>query len=144
IHRPNEYLPDTRVEAAFPLISGDKVIGALDLQSSNSVAFTEIDLPVFQTLADHIAIAIDNARLFEETSRQANENKKLAEQCQQTLRRVEELNRRLTGRAWSEFLGMGQHQLGLDIDFESDAVWHSAAWTPELEAAAQENRLVER
>jgi GAF domain-containing protein len=144
IHRPNEYLPDTRVEAAFPLISGDKVIGALDLQSSNSVAFTEIDLPVFQTLADHIAIAIDNARLFEETSRQANENKKLAEQSQQTLRRVEELNRRLTGRAWSEFLGMGQHQLGLDIDFESDAVWHSAAWTPELEAAAQENRLVER
>lgn len=144
IHRPNEYLPDTRVEAAFPLISGDKVIGALDLQSSNSVAFTEIDLPVFQTLADHIAIAIDNARLFEETSRQANENKKLAEQSQQTLRRVEELNRRLTGRAWSEFLGMGQHQLGLDIDFESDAVWHSAAWTPELEAAAQENTLVER
>ena len=144
VHRPNEYLPDTRVEAAFPLISGDKVIGALDLQSSSAVAFTQADQPVFQTLADHIAIAIDNARLFEETSRQVNENKRLAEQSQQTLRRVEELNRRLTGRAWSEFLGMGQQQLGLDMDFESDAVWHNAAWTPELEAAAQENALVER
>jgi GAF domain-containing protein len=144
IHRPNEYLPDTRVEAAFPLIIGDRVIGALDLQSSNAVAFTQADQPVFQTLAEHIAIAIDNARLFEETAKQVSENKRLAEQSQQALRRVEELNRRLTGRAWSEFLGMGQRQLGLDIDFESDAVWHNAAWTPELEAAAQENTLVER
>jgi GAF domain-containing protein len=144
IHRPNEYLPDTRVEAAFPLNAGDRVIGALDLQSSNSVAFTQVDQPVFQTLADHIAIAIDNARLFEETSKQVLENQRLAEQSQQALRRVEELNRRLTGRAWSEFLGMGQHQLGLDMDFESDAVWHNAAWTPELEAAAQEHALVER
>jgi GAF domain-containing protein len=144
IHRPNEYLPDTRVEAAFPLIIGDRVIGALDLQSSNAVAFTQTDQPVFQTLADHIAIAIDNARLFEETSKQLNENQRLAEQSQQALRRVEELNRRLTGRAWAEFMGMGQRQLGLDMDFESDAVWYNAAWTPELEAAAQENTLVER
>ena len=143
VHRPNEYLPDTRVEAAFPLIIGEKVIGALDLQSKDDVAFTEAEQPIFQTLADHIAIAIDNARLFEQTEKRLEENEALAQQAQQTLQDVEELNRRLTGRAWSDFLS-GTESLGLNVDFEQDTVSTDRTWTPELEAAIRENALIER
>lgn len=144
VHRANEYLPDTKVEAAFPLIIGGKVIGVLDLQSTRLFAFPELDLPVFQTLADHIAISIDNARLFEETSQQLQENARLAAQAQETLNRVELLNRRLTSQAWSEFLGVSQAQPGLDIDFASGAAQPNSSWTPEMEAAVYENSIIER
>ncbi len=144
VHRANEYLPDTKVEAAFPLIIGSKVIGALDLQSTRPEAFPDADVPVFQTLADHIAISIDNARLFEETEQRLKENEKLAAQAQETLNRVEMLNRRLTSQAWSEFLGVSQTQPGLDVDFASETVQPATHWTPELEAAAEQNAVIER
>ncbi len=144
VHRANQYLPDTRVEAAFPLIIGDKIIGALDLQSKKDVAFGADELPVFQTLADHIAIGIDNARLFEEAAKRVEENQALVEQSQETLRQVEELNRRLTRQAWSDFMASDLSSLGLDVDFEQDIVQPNAAWTPELEAAVQEDSMIER
>lgn len=144
VHRPNEYLPDTKVEAAFPLIIGDKVIGALDLQSTGYWAFPDTDLPIFQTLADHIAIAIDNARLFEQTEQRLKENQQLAEQSQEALRRVEQLNRRLTGLAWSEYLGSSRLESGLDVDFDSGAARPALDWTPDLEAAARDNTIIER
>jgi GAF domain-containing protein len=67
VHRPNPYLPDTRSELAVPLISRGQVAGALDVQSNRSGAFSEEDVTVLSSLADQIAIALDNARLFEET-----------------------------------------------------------------------------
>ena len=48
---------------------GEAVIGALDLQSKMRDVFSDEDAPIFQSLADNVAIAIDNARLFEETER---------------------------------------------------------------------------
>ena len=65
IHRFNPLLPETKAEAAIPLRVGTRVIGALDIQSIQVDAFTDDDLAVLQTLADQIAIAIDNARSYE-------------------------------------------------------------------------------
>jgi GAF domain-containing protein len=65
-HRPNPFLPETRAELGIPLNSGEKVIGALDVQATKFDAFSEDDIAVLQTLADQIANAIQNARLFEE------------------------------------------------------------------------------
>ena len=65
IHRPNPLLPDTRSELGIPLKIGDRVIGALDVQSRQTGAFTPANVAVFQTLADQIAVAIDNARSYE-------------------------------------------------------------------------------
>jgi len=65
IHRPNPLLPKTRAEAAIPLRVGSRIIGALDIQSEHPNAFTEDEIAVLQTLADQIAIAIDNARSYE-------------------------------------------------------------------------------
>jgi len=60
----NPLLPDTRSEMALPLAARGRVIGALDVQSTRERAFTEDDIMTIQTIADQVAIAIDNARLF--------------------------------------------------------------------------------
>jgi GAF domain-containing protein len=144
VHRPNEYLLQTRVEAAFPLKIGDTVIGALDLQSTHENAFPESDLPIFQTLADHIAIAVDNARLFQETQAQLEANTALANQAQQSLHQVEELNRRLTMQSWSEYLGRNRSLLGLDIDLLTGKMNPNERWTPTMQAAITQADMVEQ
>jgi len=65
LHRPNPLLPETRAEAAIPLRIGNRIIGAIDIQAKTSGAFTEDEIAVLQTLADQVAVAIDNARSFE-------------------------------------------------------------------------------
>ncbi|HOU12583.1 MAG TPA: GAF domain-containing protein [Anaerolineae bacterium] len=57
-------LPRTQAELALPLIAGDRLIGVLDLHSLDAVAYTAQTTSVMQLLADQIAIAIENARLF--------------------------------------------------------------------------------
>jgi GAF domain-containing protein len=51
---------------ALPLIAGGKVLGALDIQSTEPSAFSEDDVTTLKVLADQIAVAIENARLFSE------------------------------------------------------------------------------
>ncbi|MCK6538953.1 MAG: GAF domain-containing protein [Anaerolineales bacterium] len=61
----NPELPNTRSEMALPLRVGDEIIGVLDAQSIVSNAFQEEDIEVLSTLADQVAIAIQNARTYE-------------------------------------------------------------------------------
>jgi GAF domain-containing protein len=63
----NPLLPATRSQIVVPIVLGNKPSGALDIQSTESRAFTNDDIDVFQSLVDHIAIAIENARLLNET-----------------------------------------------------------------------------
>lgn len=67
IHFRNPLLPETRSEMALPLRSGRQVIGAIDVQSTQQSAFDEQDVAVLQSMADQLAVAIENARLFEES-----------------------------------------------------------------------------
>jgi GAF domain-containing protein/HAMP domain-containing protein len=64
----NPDLPDTRSEASLPLIARGRVIGVLDIQSEKPKAFSSEDIETFQTLADQLALAIDNSHLLEETN----------------------------------------------------------------------------
>ncbi|MBN1922686.1 MAG: Cache 3/Cache 2 fusion domain-containing protein [Anaerolineae bacterium] len=57
-------LPNTRSEAALPLRSRGRVLGALSVQSDQPAAFDESAMAVLQTMADQVAVALDNARLF--------------------------------------------------------------------------------
>jgi len=66
IHFKNPHLPDTRSEMALPLVVGDMLIGALTVQSIEEAAFSEDDITVLQGMADQLAIAIHNARLYQE------------------------------------------------------------------------------
>jgi len=62
--------PETRSELAVPLIYKNKVIGVLDLEHTRRGFFTEEHQRTMTTLAAQIAIAIENARLYEEIERQ--------------------------------------------------------------------------
>lgn len=63
----NPDLPNTRSEMALPLKSGNNVIGVLDVQSTETNAFLPEDINVLTTLANQIAIAIENSQLFSQT-----------------------------------------------------------------------------
>lgn len=69
----NPLLPNTRSEIALPLLVGDKVIGALDVQSTAESAFSEDDIDTLQGMANQVAIALENARLFQETQKSLEE-----------------------------------------------------------------------
>lgn len=64
------YLPElaeTRSEVALPLIVRNRVIGVLDIQAEESNAFKFDDIYTLQTMADQVALAIDNTTLLEES-----------------------------------------------------------------------------
>ncbi len=63
---PLPELPATKSEAALPMLVGDQVIGVLDLQADTVDYFGPSELKVLQTLADRIAVTIQNAQLFAE------------------------------------------------------------------------------
>lgn len=63
----NPLLPHTRSELALPMRSRGETLGALTVQSRKKTAFDETHIDNMQTMADQIAIAIDNARLYTTT-----------------------------------------------------------------------------
>ena len=69
----NPDLPNTRSEVALPLKVRDEIIGVLDVQSEKPGAFTQEDTNVFNILADQVAIALENTKLFEQTQRALDE-----------------------------------------------------------------------
>ncbi|MBI1877827.1 MAG: GAF domain-containing protein [Chloroflexi bacterium] len=63
---PNPLLPDTHSEMAVPIILEGQVVGILDVQEDKIAGLGEIDANVLRSLAGQVAVAIRNARLFEE------------------------------------------------------------------------------
>lgn len=63
-------VPETQSELAVPLRLGSCVIGVFDVQSHRLDAFRKDDITVLQILADQVAIALENARLFREARQQ--------------------------------------------------------------------------
>jgi len=70
---PDELLPETKSELVVPLKIEERVVGVLDVSSDKLDAFDEESVFVLQTLANQVAIAIENARLFEEEKRRATQ-----------------------------------------------------------------------
>ncbi|PWH12632.1 MAG: hypothetical protein DDG60_12015 [Anaerolineae bacterium] len=73
----NPDLPNTRSEAALPLIVGETIIGALDVQSTEPNAFSQDDIVVLSLLSDQISVAIQNARLFEQIRKDLSEMQRI-------------------------------------------------------------------
>ncbi|MBI5295200.1 MAG: GAF domain-containing protein [Chloroflexi bacterium] len=101
-HFRNPLLPNTRSEMALPLAYGSDIIGALDVQSTEAGAFDENDVKIIQTLADQLAIAINNARL--------------AERAQDSLRELGTLYQSQIRNAWKQ---VAQERL---TEFEYDGL----------------------
>lgn len=111
-HFKNPLLPDTRSEIAIPLIFGDRLLGALDVQSTSPDAFDENSMQVLQTVADLLSVAIENASLFQRT--QAN----LAE--------VSALYQRTTSASWRAMLGNQKQEMVYDLAPEASTTGSSA------------------
>jgi len=92
LYQPNPLLLDTQSEVAIPLKVGGRVLGVIDIQSKQVQAFTSDDLSVLQSLADQVAVAINNAILYEES-----------QELIKTLKEVDQLK--------SQFLANMSHEL---------------------------------
>lgn len=79
----NPLLPDTRSELALPLRARGRTIGALTVQSVVKNAFAGVTITVLQSLADQLAIAIENAALFAQTQANLAEMSRLYESSRQ-------------------------------------------------------------
>ncbi|MBN2393470.1 MAG: GAF domain-containing protein [Anaerolineae bacterium] len=116
LHNPD--LPATRSEAALPLRARGKIIGVLDVQSTAPEAFTDEDVAVLQTLADQVALAIDNARLFA--------------QAEETLEIQRQAYGESSQRAWTRLLS--QATLGF-VSIEQGVSPAQELWEPQMREA---------
>ena len=76
----NPILPETRSELALPIITQDTAVGALTIQSAKANAFDEDDILIFQGIADSLSVALENARLFQQSQNDLNEIRFLSRQ----------------------------------------------------------------
>ncbi|MBN1146553.1 MAG: GAF domain-containing protein [Anaerolineales bacterium] len=127
VRAPTPELPDTRSEAALPLRSRGQVIGAISVQSDQPNAFDDTIIGVLQSMADQLAVAIDNARLFS-SSQQALEAERRAYAAQS----------RLSWDAWLK--AQARYSLRADARGVSRTEY---VWLPEMDSAFQQDSTVQ-
>jgi len=119
-------LPETRSEAALPLRSRGQVIGAISIQSERPNAFDQTSLAMLQSMADQLAVAIDNARLFAES-----------QQALEAERRAYAARTQIDWQAWLK----SRRELSFRANKEGitpiDRPWHS-----EMNDAYRQNRAI--
>lgn len=127
VHFGNPDLPGTRSEIALPLRARGEIIGVLDVQSAEPGAFSGEDVTALQALADQVAVAISNARLFQQ-----------AEESVEAERRA---YGELSQHAWRALL----HEK-TDLGFyssEQGVIPASDKWLPEMESALHTGEIVQ-
>jgi signal transduction histidine kinase len=121
------YGKEVRAELCVPIALGVKTIGVLDLQSTQLEAFDKYHVAALETLADQLAIAIENARLYDRINQHIEELKSLNEigqaitstlDLQKTLTLVTDQTTRLMGVAAASVVLR---------DNKNDEVWFAAA-----------------
>jgi GAF domain-containing protein/HAMP domain-containing protein len=123
----NPDLPETRSECALPMRSRDQVLGALSIQSKEPEAFNQDTITVLQTMADQVAIALENAQLYME-SQTALEAEKRAYSI-------------LSQEAWQELLRVRTH-LGVLATSDLGLQPPTANWTPDMVEAGKTGEIV--
>ncbi len=108
--RCEEATPRTQSELVLPLKMGDDILGVLDLQSDSSGTFAEDDIPAYQLLADQVAIALENARLYSEVKQF---NQELEQKVAERTRALQEAYARLErlDKTKSDFITIASHEL---------------------------------
>jgi len=76
----NPLLPYTRSEIALPLIAGEHILGALNVQSTKTADFGIQTIETIQNMAGQVAIALENARLFQESQSRISEMRAIQQQ----------------------------------------------------------------
>ncbi len=103
----NPLLPYTRSEIALPLLVGDRVLGALDVESVMDGAFGPEEIELLQNMANQVSIALDNASLFQ--------------QVQQNLNEMQSIQRQYTTQAWESAGNTGEFHYEVGDEVLQDA-----------------------
>jgi GAF domain-containing protein len=112
VHFDNPLLPETRSELALPIATTANIYGAMTIQSEKQGAFDENDILVLQSIADNLAIALENNSSFEKT--------------QKTLEEIRVLNKAFVQQAWGEALAVHGD---LEAEFENSQLESNAGST---------------
>lgn len=138
----NPLLPYTRSEIALPMIVGDRVLGALNVQSTRQADFGPQVIETMQNMAGQVAIALENARLFQE--------------AQHNIREMRTIQQQYLLEGWSGFTaekeGDLEYGVGDELDENSKKIYvpirlrdqvlgqisfeSNEDWTPEQESLA--------
>lgn len=122
----NQDLPGTHSEAALPMKSRGETIGVLDVQSKDENAFSTEDLQVLTTLANQVAIALENSRLLTET--------------RAALTQVQEVYNEFTRAEWSRIASSDETQKGFRYQPGKIETIETPIDQPEIRAALQSGR----
>jgi GAF domain-containing protein len=126
-HYKNPLLPGTRSEVAVPVMIGQRLVGALDVQSTQPHAFSEPDVRAIEAIAAELAIAFENSRLMSE--------------ARSRLERSDGLPRGSWAESWSRLVRAGATTVvSLGIEGEAGGDW-SAEEALGQEAAHQGRTL---
>jgi nitrate/nitrite-specific signal transduction histidine kinase len=124
----NPDTPKTRSEGALPLRSREKVLGAITVQSDKPSAFDENSITVLQTMADQIALALDNAELLAQ-----------AEKALEAERRAfGELSR----KEWLKLLEGAE--MGVIASGTSNIQTPTDGWTPKMQETAFSGQITQQ
>lgn len=140
VHYRNELLPNTRAELAIPIKDGERIIGALDVQSTEVNAFDLEQQQALQIMTNLLASAIRNARLFEEQNRNMQENQRLFIQAEANLREIQRLNRQLTKESWERFSQERGERSGITL--EGNRITRNTDWSELLMQAIKMRQAI--
>ena len=127
VYFDNPELPGTRSEMALPLVVGGQILGALDVQSTESQAFSEEDIATLQILAEQLAVAIQNVNLFNETEK--------------ALEAARTVYGEISREAWSKILH-NQPRIGYLATPPGTVQMHSETLEPNLAKAFETGNVV--
>ena len=111
---PNSLLPETKSEIVVPIMIGDDVLGALDVQQNTVNGLTQQDVGLLQLVSSQVAVAIRNARLYASAEKRAKEERNISaiiDQIQSTTSIEDALQ--VTTREVGRFLKVPHTQVSL-------------------------------
>jgi len=120
IFRPNRLLPETHSEMSVPLISGEQVLGVLNLQSKVAGSLSEENMAAFEVLASQLASSLHSASVFSETTT--------------TLKELEARTQNAVKTGWEDYLDAIEQRERIAYVAEADKVQPVADIPAELEA----------
>lgn len=123
----NPDLPNIRSEMALPLNIHNETIGVLDVQSTRPGAFSENDANILGILADQVAIAVENARLFGQT--------------QQALSEVQSLYAQFLQQEWRTF-GQQEPRIGYHQSTTGGKALETPVESDEIDGALQKGEVI--